>query len=115
MLYHIKGVDVYDVIAQHQDEFDLSDYPFDHPLYSTANKKIIGKFKDELNSIHLQEFVGVLPKCYSLLFKGLVEKNVVKDELWHEKCCAKGTKRAVKDVFLTHSRFRDVVTDNANR
>ena len=113
LLYHIKGVDVYDVMADHQDEFDLSDYPLDHPLYSTANKKIIGKFKDEMNSVHLLEFVGVLPKCYSLLFAGKVENNTLVDLRLREKSCAKGTKRIVKDVYLTHDRFREVVTDNA--
>ena len=113
LLYEIGGVDVYDVIAQHEEEFDLSDYPFDHPLYNTSNKKVIGKFKDELNSIALEEFVGCLPKCYSLLHTGKVEKNVYKDDKRHEKATAKATKKCVRDRVLTHDTFRSVILDNA--
>jgi hypothetical protein len=29
--------------------WDFSDYLKDHPLYDESNKKVIGKFKDELN------------------------------------------------------------------
>jgi hypothetical protein len=29
--------------------YDLSDYPKDHFLYDTTNKKVIAKMKDELN------------------------------------------------------------------
>ena len=76
-MYEIGGVNVYDVIAQHTDDFDLSDYPLDHPLYDVTNKKIIGKFKDELNSRPLKEFAGCLPKCYSLLYTGIVDSTVI--------------------------------------
>lgn len=28
---------------------DFSDYPEDHPNHDKTNKKVLGKFKDELN------------------------------------------------------------------
>lgn len=28
--------------------YDASDYPKDHPLYSAANKKVLGKMNDEI-------------------------------------------------------------------
>jgi hypothetical protein len=31
----------------------------DHPLYSDKNKKVIGKFKDELNGIKILEYIGL--------------------------------------------------------
>ena len=113
LLYEIGDADVYDVIAQNADEFDLSDYPFDHPMYDTSNRKVIGKFKDELNSIPLEEFVGCLPKCYSLRHTGKVDKNVVADNDVHEKATAKGTKKGVRDRALTHETYRKVVLENA--
>ena len=113
LLYEIGGVDIYDVMAQNEDEFDLSDYPFDHPLYNKHNKKVIGKFKDELNSIALEEFVGCLPKCYSLRHTGKVEKNAYKDNERHEKATAKATKKYVRDRALTHDIYRSVIIDNA--
>ena len=96
-------------MGQHTDEFDLSEYPRDHFLYSETNKKVMGKFKDELNSISLQEFVGSAPKCYSLKFTGCVKGNRIVDADEHEKATAKGTKDRVKNRFLTHEEYRNVV------
>ena len=85
----------------------------DHPLYDNKNKKVIGKFKDELNSVPLQEFAGCLPKCYSLRYTGKVEKNQYKDNELHEKATAKATKKCVREKALTHDVFRSVILDNA--
>ena len=41
-------------------------------LYDTSNSKALGFFKDELNSVPMQEFVGLRPKCYVLLCMGKV-------------------------------------------
>ena len=53
------------------DDFDFRKYAKGedgHFLYSTVNKKVLGKFKDELNGRPLLEFIGLHPICYSLLF-----------------------------------------------
>ena len=114
MLYEIKGVDVYDVIQQNSSEFDLSEYPAEHPLYSNANKKTMGKMKDELNSIPLEEFAGCAPKCYSLLYTGSVDGNKIIDEDTHEKATAKGTKSGVKDRFLIHNEYCRVIHEGCS-
>ena len=49
LTYHIRTEDVYTDIAEDSSRFDFSDYPTNHPLFSETNKKVIGKFKDELN------------------------------------------------------------------
>ena len=41
---------------------DFSEYSLDHPLYDTSNRKALGFFKDELNSVPMREFVGLRPK-----------------------------------------------------
>ena len=38
------------------DEYDTSEYPADH-LYSTTDKKMLGKMKDEVKGIPIEEFV----------------------------------------------------------
>ena len=61
--------------------FDFSDFPRYHPLYSTENKKVIGKFKDETHGIPIEELFGLRPKMYSLLYtenNKAVEKKVLK-------------------------------------
>ena len=43
--------------------FDFSDYPLDYP----ANKKVIGKMKDEFKGKTINEFVGLKSKMYLLI------------------------------------------------
>ena len=45
--------------------FDFSNYPKDHILYNNDNKKVPGKFKDELGGEEMTEFVGIRSKMYS--------------------------------------------------
>ena len=42
----VKTEDIYADLVSDQHLFDFSDFPRDHFLYSTHNKKVIGKFKD---------------------------------------------------------------------
>ena len=42
---------LYDNMLRNQDLYDFSEYPTDHPNYSEMNNKVLGKFKDELNSM----------------------------------------------------------------
>ena len=48
LMYHVTTPDVYADMLTDQDKYDTSDYPPEHPLHSNANKKVIGKFKDEM-------------------------------------------------------------------
>ena len=75
--------------------FDFADYPREHCLHNTLNKKFLGKMKDETHGVPIEEFVGLRPKMYSLLYtensktvekkvaKGIA-KNVTKREIRHE-------------------------------
>uniref|UniRef100_A0A8R1HV02 Uncharacterized protein n=1 Tax=Caenorhabditis japonica TaxID=281687 RepID=A0A8R1HV02_CAEJA len=42
-----------------------SEYPKVHPLYNEENKKVVGKFKDELNGLIMQELLALKPKQYA--------------------------------------------------
>ena len=45
----IETDDIYLDMYNNSDFFDTSDYTKDHFLFSNKNKKIVGKFKDEMN------------------------------------------------------------------
>ena len=64
LCYEVKTEDIYQDMLQDANLFDTSEYDRDHPLYSTANKKVLGKMKDETHGIPIQEFVGLRPKMY---------------------------------------------------
>jgi hypothetical protein len=90
LCYNIFTEDLYNDMEQDKDKFDFSDYPSDHFLHDTANKKVLGKMKDETTSVPMTEFVGLRPKMYSLTFgpsekrtaKG-VSKSVIRSKLRH--------------------------------
>ena len=96
LLYEIETEDIYKSMLDHQDEFDFSEYPYAHKCSSKKNRKVLLKFKDEIHSLILEEFIGIRSKCYSLLFHGEVQNNVVVHSTASEKQVAKGTKKSVK-------------------
>ena len=66
-IYWILTQDMYEDLRTflHKNEFDFSDYPKNHPNYNDCNKKVLGKFKDELNGDLLQEVVSLMSKLYA--------------------------------------------------
>ena len=65
-----------DTATDAADRYDFSENSRDHPLYDVSNSKALGFFKDELNYLPMQEFVGLRPKCYAFLCTGKVDNNV---------------------------------------
>jgi hypothetical protein len=76
--YHIKETDIFEIIKNNMDEFDLSDYPKDHELYNPKNKKVMGKFKN-VSIEQIKEFLGLRSKMYSYKIDGETKyKNICK-------------------------------------
>jgi hypothetical protein len=100
-MYEIKTKDVYEDfrrIGLRNDCWDNSDYPKDSPHYSTHNKKVIGKFKDEAAGVPIIEFVGLRSKMYSYI-----------KENGGGGMTAKCVKRYVIRNKLTQNNFIDVI------
>jgi hypothetical protein len=64
----IETENIYADIEADPDEYDTSDYPDDHPLHSTRNKKVLGKMK--CAGVPVAEFIVLRPKMYSILKSG---------------------------------------------
>lgn len=63
LTYLIYTKDLYkDITEKMPHYFDTSDYPPDHECFSITNKKVIGKFKDELNGKIMYEHIGLRSK-----------------------------------------------------
>ena len=95
LCYEIKTNDLYKDFEKIKDKLDTSDYDKSHPLFSTDNKKIPGKFKDETNGNIIKEFVGLKSKMYSILLDNNKNKNT-----------CKGTTKTVKDIYLKHDKYK---------
>ena len=79
---YIKTEDVHkDIVNDVKEGFDTSNYDNNSQLPIGINKKVIGRFKDELGGNIMIEFVGLRAKIYAYLMD---------DDTEHKK--AKGTK-----------------------
>ena len=93
VIVHVQTDDLYNDMLESAAIYDTSNYSPDHPLFSTANKKIVGKFKDELGGKVLTEFIGLRPKMYSCVGEESGKR-------------AKGVKKSVLSKSITHDDYR---------
>ena len=103
-IVHIETEDFYEDIASNVDKwFDTSAYNEDNnrPLPIGKNKKVIGKFKDEMNGKIMIENYNARAKTYA--FK-------LDDDKETER--AKGTKKCVIKKDLTFENYKESVLKN---
>ena len=75
LTYEIKSKDVYEDFFKHKHLFDFSNYPEDSEFSAQANKKVIGKMKDDSEGKIIDEFVGLKSKMHSMLSDNGKESN----------------------------------------
>jgi len=104
-IYSIQTFDLYKDMETDIDAYDTSNFnPYD-PIYSEANKKVVGKFKSETSSIAPVEFVGLRSKLYSLKV----------DFAKKPKLTAKGVKRSYVERRLAHQDFLDTLNSKRSK
>ena len=81
--------------------FDKSDYPGNSPYCCNADKKVIGRFKDEACGVPITEFVGLKFKMYSY---------IKSDEKGGRT--AKGIKKNVIEKNIKHEDYKNVLLNN---
>lgn len=99
---------MYQDMLSDQHLFDTSESASSHPLYSTTNKKILGKMKDETRGFPIQEFVGLKSKMYSLIYE---EEHGVMTE----KKTAKGIKKSVIKQHTRHEHYKQCLFEKEMR
>ena len=101
-VFHTKTNDIYEDLNTIKKELDFSDYPKEHKCYDDNNKKVLGKFKDELKSKIITGFIALRPKCYAYSVYGGDKK--------YKKCkgIAKGTVRRQ----MKYEEFETVLKTN---
>jgi hypothetical protein len=95
LCYHVRNEDVFELMKNNKDKFDLSNYPKNHDMYDSTNNKVIGKFKNE-SVDQITEFIGLRSKLYSF--------TTDKDDVSHNKC--KGVKTSVAKKELSIHDYR---------
>ena len=67
-MIEVQTDDIYKDMYENKNQYDFSKYPENYPNFDMFNKKVLGKFKDELKSKIITEFVALKPKMYSFEF-----------------------------------------------
>ena len=113
LMYLIQTKDFYlDINKDVKKKFDTSNYPEDHPsgIKTGVNKKVIGKFKDEVGGLQITHFIGLRPKLYTLKVEQKERKNVPKKFLpfkgKEEERKAKGVKKNVIKKSLSFEDYK---------
>jgi hypothetical protein len=101
LCYHIQTKDVYEDMGKLKHLYDTSNYPVEHPIYSTVNKKVLGKMKDETAGEPIEEFVGLRAKLYAYRVGGSDEKK------------AKGVTKSVIKKTIALEDYRRVLFENS--
>ena len=128
LMYLIQTDDVYlDVKKDIKRKFDTSDYEVNHlsGIKSGVNKKVIGKFKDEVGGKQITHFIGLRPKLYSFKVeeqgetrkaKG-VKENVIKNSLTFEdyKKCLFSEEKIMKEMNVIRSDNHDIYSMTVNK
>ena len=96
-MYEIKTEDVYKDFSNNKEIFDFNNYSAKSKYYNNSNKLVVGKMKDVITGVAIEEFVGSEPKMYSYL---------VDDNSEHEK--AKGINKNVV-ATISHNGYKDAL------
>ena len=95
-IIQVETDDIYKDMFEDKNLYDFSEYPINHPNYDITNKKVLGKFKDEMKSLIITEFIGLKPKMYS--FNYINKDNIVVNKNTH-----KGIKESIS---LNHDEYK---------
>ena len=78
-------------------------------MKDNGNKKVLGRFKDELNTLAMREFISLNPKVYSINHQTLDDANRVKIK---NKKTLKGVSKVVVKKEINHGHYVKVLETN---
>lgn len=102
LLYEISNHDYNEDLKNvFKDIMDFSNFDKNHELYDTKHSKQIGYLKSEYGDKHMNEFIGIKSKLYSILYDESSEKRT-----------AKGLQKAVLNTIINHNNYKNVIFNN---
>ena len=107
-IIHVETDDIYKDMLEDKHLYDFSEYPKNHPNYDITNKKVLMKFKDEMKSLIITEFIGLKPKIYSFNYiNNSTEINENEYDEYDNIIVNKNTHKGVKEsISLKHDEYK---------
>ena len=109
LVYCINTEDFYKDMYNMKNYFDMSEYSKQNPIYDETNKKVIGKFKDEIGDKVIKEFVGVRSKVYAIMTEDPINNKL------NESKKLKGIPKMIVKKQITLNDYRDCVLENKDK
>ena len=104
LCYEFKNFDIYNLIKENKNLFDLSNLDKNDELYDSTNSKVLGKFKIETGSKIMNEFCGIRSKLYCYTIDEETEN--------HMRC--KGVKKYVVEKDLNMELYKKCIFTHKN-
>ena len=109
-IIQVETDDIYNDMFEDKNLYDFSEYPKDHPNYDITNKKVLMKFKDEMKSLVITEFIGLKPKMYSFNYinnSTEINENDIKYDDYNNIILNKNIHKGVKEsISLKHDEYK---------
>ncbi|XP_025016199.1 uncharacterized protein LOC107360164 [Tetranychus urticae] len=102
-IYKIETVDLFKDLEDFDYLMDFSDYPQNHFLHTTNNKKKLGYLKDEMNGQIIDEVVAIKSKLYAIKYGS------------NKKLTAKGVQKAVVKSSISIENYKDCLFSNMTK
>ena len=99
-IIHVETDDIYKDMLGDKNLYDFSEYPTDHPNYDITNKKILMKYKNDLKSKIITEFIGLKPKMNSFDYIDIIVNKYEYDEYNNNIIVNKNTHKGIKNQFV---------------
>lgn len=99
-IYKIETDDLFKDLEDFDYLMDFSDYPQNHFLHTTNNKKKLGYLKDEMNGQIIDEVVAIKSKLYAIKYGS------------NKKLTAKGVQKAVVKSSISIENYKDCLFSN---
>jgi len=103
-IFLVETEDLHTDMTSMSEWFDTSNFPTDHPLYSTANKRKLGYFKSETSAYCPSEFCGLRSKMYSLW-------TPTSDDQSHTYVKVKGVPKSYVKKNVRHEQYLHVLNN----
>ena len=81
-IFHTETEHCYKDFDDLKGHVDFSGYDKSNPCYDSTNKKVLGKFKDELDGKTVVQHIGLKPNC--IVAKLMIERHLKKVKAWIE-------------------------------
>ena len=107
-IIQVETDDIYKDMLEDKKLYDFSEYPINHQNYDITNKKVLGKFKDEMKSLIITEFIGLKPKMYSFNYiNNNIKENNIKYDEYNNIILNNNVQKGVKySISLKHDEYK---------